>query len=250
MKWPKLSGFFVVVIIIVGCKILYPQEGTPEPQTVAETYAQATITQVQTSTPSPTVEKSTNTPVAPTPSPSPTPTEVTEYIIQDGDTLGEIGEKFGYSMNLLAVGNELDPNVIYAGDMILFPNTDEIPEAVNPIGKEILIRISTQELFAFEDGAITNRFVVSTGLPNSRTPADSYDIVSKWDKDGMSGEGYNFPNVPWVMYYSSTFGIHGTTWHENFGEPMSHGCINMSVEDAKWLYDWAPKHTPVIVVIR
>ena len=57
---------------------------------------------------------------------------------------------------------------------------------------------------------------------------------------------YYLPNVPWVMFFANDeiakmrgFSFHGTYWHDNFGHPMSHGCINMKIADAKTLYDWA-----------
>ena len=56
------------------------------------------------------------------------------------------------------------------------------------------------------------------------------------------GEGsyyYNLPNVKWVQYFYQDYSFHGTYWHNDFGEPKSHGCLNMTNTDAKWLFDWA-----------
>ena len=247
MKRLKFFGLLVVVFIIVGCKILYLQEGTPEPQTVAETYAQATNAQMQTSTPNPT-EEPTNTPKPETPAPSPTPTRVTEYVVQGGDTLSKIAETFNTSVQLLAMANEIDPNWIFEGQVLSIPDPKALPVAKNEVGKEILIRISTQQLFVFEKGVLIKKFVVSTGLPNTPTLLGNYLIYSKYEKTDMTGPGYHLEDVPWTMYYSNSYGIHGTYWHSNFGNPMSHGCTNMTIEDAKWLFDWAPKDTPVIVI--
>lgn len=65
----------------------------------------------------------------------------------------------------------------------------------------------------------------------------------------LLGTYYDLPNVPNTMYFynaqipkSRGYGIHGAYWHNNFGHPMSHGCINLSIPDSKTLYDWA---TPV-----
>jgi lipoprotein-anchoring transpeptidase ErfK/SrfK len=63
----------------------------------------------------------------------------------------------------------------------------------------------------------------------------------------MTGPGYNLPNVPYVMYFYGANAIHGTYWHNNFGHPMSHGCINLRTGDAAWLYSWASIGTPVVV---
>ena len=50
---------------------------------------------------------------------------------------------------------------------------------------------------------------------------------------------YNLPNVKWVQYFYADYAFHGTYWHNDFGRPKSHGCINMTNADAKWLFDWA-----------
>lgn len=63
----------------------------------------------------------------------------------------------------------------------------------------------------------------------------------------MSGPGYYLPDVPYVMYFYRGYGLHGTYWHNNFGVPMSHGCVNLRTEDAAWLFDWASVGTPVTV---
>ena len=55
----------------------------------------------------------------------------------------------------------------------------------------------------------------------------------------MTGPGYYLPDVPFTMYYYKGYGIHAATWHNNFGTPMSHGCINMRLEDAQWMFNWA-----------
>lgn len=62
----------------------------------------------------------------------------------------------------------------------------------------------------------------------------------------FSGNYYYLPGVPSVMYFYQGYAIHGTYWHHNFGQPMSHGCVNLTIEDAKWFYDWAEVGTTVI----
>jgi lipoprotein-anchoring transpeptidase ErfK/SrfK len=61
----------------------------------------------------------------------------------------------------------------------------------------------------------------------------------------MSGPGYYLPDVPWVMFFYDEYGFHGTYWHNNFGSPMSRGCVNLRTEAAEWLYNWASVGTPV-----
>jgi lipoprotein-anchoring transpeptidase ErfK/SrfK len=63
----------------------------------------------------------------------------------------------------------------------------------------------------------------------------------------MTGPGYYLPNVPYTMYFYGGYGLHGTYWHNNFGTPMSHGCVNLSTADSGWLFDWASVGTVVNV---
>ncbi|HEX9664749.1 MAG TPA: L,D-transpeptidase, partial [Patescibacteria group bacterium] len=58
---------------------------------------------------------------------------------------------------------------------------------------------------------------------------------------------YDLPGVPNILSFLGPYTIHGTYWHNNFGQPMSHGCINMTIADSKWLYDWADLETSVII---
>lgn len=251
MKLLKLFGLALVVIFLAGCVFIYPQERTPEPPTVEETYAQATQSFVLTSTPNPT-EEPTKTPIPTIPVPTPTATSATEYVVKEKDTLSGIAETYGTSVDLLAITNDdIDYiDLIFPGQVIEIPNPLDIPEPRSQTGKEIVIKTSTQQLFAFEDGKLINDFIVSTGLLDTPTPEGEFFIQSRYESAPMTGPGYNFPNVPSVMYYSGSYGIHGTTWHNNFGQPMSHGCTNMSVEDAKWLFDWTPVQTRVTVVVQ
>ena len=62
------------------------------------------------------------------------------------------------------------------------------------------------------------------------------------------GTYYYLPNVPCTMYFYKGYGLHGTYWHNNFGHPMSHGCVNMKTEEACTLFDWASVGTRVNVI--
>lgn len=63
----------------------------------------------------------------------------------------------------------------------------------------------------------------------------------------MTGPGYRLPHVPYVMYFYKGYALHGTYWHNNFGRPMSHGCVNLPTPIAEQLYHWAEIGTPVVV---
>ncbi|HLD24907.1 MAG TPA: L,D-transpeptidase family protein [Patescibacteria group bacterium] len=121
--------------------------------------------------------------------------------------------------------------------------------------KRIEVDLTHQKVYAFEGNVRVYEFLVSTGKWGW-TPTGEFTIWAKVKSQLMSGGSkalhtyYYLPNVPWVMFFynDSTpkmkgFSFHGTYWHNNFGHPMSHGCINMKIEEAKILYDWA---TPVV----
>lgn len=108
--------------------------------------------------------------------------------------------------------------------------------------KHIFVDLSTQTLFAFEGDKQFTKTPISSGKWN-RTPVGNYNIWIKLPVTRMAGgkgdDAYDLPNVPWVMYFFRDFGLHGAYWHDNFGYPMSHGCVNMRIIDAKALYAWA-----------
>ena len=65
---------------------------------------------------------------------------------------------------------------------------------------------------------------------------------------GVSDQYYDLPGVPWDLYFTEQGGaIHGAYWHDKFGKRWSHGCVNLPLEEAKKLYEWADVGTPVVV---
>ena len=109
------------------------------------------------------------------------------------------------------------------------------------------VNLSEQRVYAYEGDTIVNSFLVSTGLPETPTVTGSYQIWVKVRIQDMSGPGYYLKDVPYVMYFYKDYGLHGTYWHNNFGRPMSRGCVNLTIDDAKWLYNWASIGTVVNV---
>jgi lipoprotein-anchoring transpeptidase ErfK/SrfK len=118
----------------------------------------------------------------------------------------------------------------------------EVPVSPPQVGsgeKWIDIDLSSQQLFAYEGQTVVRSFVVSTGTWQYPTPVGRFAVWIKLRYTDMSGPGYYLPDVPYTMYFYKGYGIHGTYWHDNFGTPMSHGCVNMRTEEAGWLFDWA-----------
>ncbi len=86
-----------------------------------------------------------------------------------------------------------------------------------------------------------------SGMYYTETVTGTYKIQRRYEKSRMTGPGYDTPNVPYVQYFFRGYAIHGAYWHNEFGMPVSHGCINMRVEEAKELYEWADVGTEVTV---
>jgi lipoprotein-anchoring transpeptidase ErfK/SrfK len=123
------------------------------------------------------------------------------------------------------------------------------PSGVRPDERWIDVNLSTQTLVAYEGNTPVYDSLISGGTQDFPTITGQYRTYMKYEKQDMNGYllGYDYylENVPYVMYFWGDYAIHGTYWHNDFGYPMSHGCVNASPEDAGWLYDWAPVGTMV-----
>lgn len=107
------------------------------------------------------------------------------------------------------------------------------------------VNLSTQYMIVYQDNTPILETYVSTGRPEFATPPGSYRINTKIEEQDMAGviggESYNVPSVPWVMYFTDVgHAIHGAYWHDNFGSVMSHGCVNLPVDTAEFLYGITP----------
>ncbi len=109
------------------------------------------------------------------------------------------------------------------------------------------VDLTHQAVYAYEGGSMVNSFIVSTGTWQYPTVTGQYNVYVKYRYADMHGPGYFLPDVPYVMYFYKSYGLHGTYWHHNFGTPMSHGCVNLRTDDAAWLFNWASIGTLVNV---
>jgi len=170
------------------------------------------------------------------------------YIVQPGDTLIRISARHGVSVSQLAGANGLRWNSwVYVGQRLTIPGQMPLPVPQNASDERwIDVNLSTQTLTAYEGKKPVYTIVVSTGLPNTPTPVGQFRIWVKLRYDDMEGPGYYLADVPYVMYFYRGYGLHGTYWHDNFGTPMSHGCVNLSSADAQWLFNWVSVGTRVV----
>lgn len=127
------------------------------------------------------------------------------------------------------------------------------PAAPQRSGKLIDVDLSRQQLVAYEDGQVVFSAPVATGKDGFNTPVGTYQIYAKLPLQTMrgtlGGESWVVPNVPHVMYFNGSVALHGAYWHNYFGTGvrLSHGCVNLPLDAAAWLYNWAPLGTTVVV---
>lgn len=122
----------------------------------------------------------------------------------------------------------------------------ERPEATR--GRWVSVDLFEQTLVAYEGDTPVFATLISTGLPGTETNEGLFEVWAGVPNDHMSGatgapDAYALQNVPWVMYFDGGISLHGTYWHDTFGYRRSHGCVNLSISDARWVYDFYQKAT-------
>jgi len=196
------------------------------------------------------------TPPAVQPAANRTPGATTVHVVEQGQELGLIARLYGVSMQDIVTMNQLDnPDLLYVGQQLTIPaagiyepSAADAPAAPTNAGKSIVVSTEDQRIYAYENGQLVHSYLVSTGLPDSPTVHGDFQIYVKYLKTTMSGPGYYLPDVPYTMYFYQGYGLHGTYWHNSFGRPMSHGCVNLPTDQAQWFYNWAEIGTPVRVI--
>lgn len=179
------------------------------------------------------------------------------HVVTPGETLFGIAMRYGVTVDRLVQANGLrSANYIFSGQRLVIPTAGggkvtrtsvRQVVAAPTAGKWIDIDVTRQRLTAYEGDRPVFSAVISTGKWATPTVLGRFAIQTKLPTQRMVGPGYDLPNVPWVMYFYGAYAIHGAYWHNSFGVPVSHGCVNMRPADAQWLYNWAPIGTPVMV---
>lgn len=180
----------------------------------------------------------------------------TTHVVQAGQELGLIAKEYGVDVaDIIALNDITDANFIYPGQELIIPaagiytpDNSDAPAAPLAQGKSIVVDTSRQRIYAYENGTLVRSHLTSTGRPETPTVLGDYRIYVKYVKDDMSGPDYFLPDVPYTMYFYQGYGIHGTYWHNSFGRQMSHGCVNLPVEEAEWFFNWAEVGTTVRVI--
>ncbi len=163
-----------------------------------------------------------------------------------------VGELLVEKYNLSTAPSDQGNIPTYSEDLFIPPPTPtpDIPQLPADGERWIEVNLSTQYLIAWQGDAVFLETYISSGRPGFDTPTGTFFINSKIPSENMEGviggEYYNVPEVPDTMYFTNVgHAIHGTYWHNNFGTPMSHGCINVPMGTSNTLYNWASVGTRV-----
>lgn len=139
----------------------------------------------------------------------------------------------------------LDGHEVLNGYSPINPN----PEIIK---KLIKINLTSQKLMYYFDNIKLEEFFISSGIRSMPTPIGKFKIINKIPLKNYGGVGYDFyyPDTKWNMHFYTKklrFYIHGAYWHNNFGRPMSHGCVNVAYKDMEKLYNWSQIGTEVVI---
>lgn len=107
----------------------------------------------------------------------------------------------------------------------------------------VAIDLFEQSLVAYEGERPVFASLISTGLPGTETNEGTFEVWARLARDAMSGatgapNAYALQSVPWVLYFDNSISLHGTYWHDLFGYRRSRGCVNLSISDARWVFEW------------
>lgn len=189
-----------------------------------------------------------------------------EHIVQQGEHLSTIAAQYDLSTADIISANRLNnANLLVPGQRLLIPQGTDPQDALAYLDnlrtgsdgyhvhtefptlteKWIDVDLSEQRLVAYRGKKPIRTFIISSGMPDTPTVTGSFRIWAKTPLQDMyagnraAGYSYYVEDVQWVQYFYKDYGFHAAYWHDNFGQPMSHGCIHLRTDEAKWLFDWA-----------
>ncbi|MEP7285500.1 MAG: L,D-transpeptidase [Chloroflexota bacterium] len=116
------------------------------------------------------------------------------------------------------------------------------------------IDLYEQVLSAYDGDKLVYATLISSGLTNWQTNIGTFKVWRRVPTTPMSGamgepDFYSLPQVPYVMFFDKDISLHGTYWHDGYGFKHSHGCVNMSISDARWIYNWVGDSADLTVTV-
>jgi hypothetical protein len=185
------------------------------------------------------------------------------------EVANDYSPRHGNSQKLTQVDSDKDylsdAMEIAAGTGILNPDSDgdlfldgtEVaagydPRDARPIKLEKVIKVDLrkQNLAYYFGDQLFDSFPISGGVASMPTPIGEFQILDKVPVKHYGGPGFDLPNTKWNMHFTTAryrYFIHGAYWHNNFGRPMSHGCVNVPYSKMEPLYWWTQLGTKVII---
>ncbi len=141
----------------------------------------------------------------------------------------------------------ITPTATATSTPTLTPTPEWVTDVYAPLPLDenwIEVDLSDQMLYAYEGSVQVFSSLVSTGKEATPTRQGRFRIQTKYLSQDMGGSGYYLPNVQWVQYFYINFALHGAYWHDSWGTTTSHGCVNITNEDAEWLFNWTDPVLP------
>ena len=140
--------------------------------------------------------------------------------------------------------------IFVRGRNVRLVTAHEPPTDLTPGEKWIDVNLDHQTLVAYEGTTPVYVTLISSGLRRRGSLTQNYETIQGGFRiqskhvattmDGNSNDGpYSIEDVPWVMYFEQSFALHGAFWHNGFGYMHSHGCVNLSPPDARWVFNWS-----------
>ena len=161
------------------------------------------------------------------------------HVVQTGENLSDLAKRYDVSVFDISEVNQLAAReLLQPGQRLNIPL--DLAGSPGYQGKRwVEIDLSDQTLTAWDGDDIYLHTSISSGTTQYPTPIGHYRVWHMNEKQTMNGPGYSLPNVKFNMYFYQGYAMHGTWWHDNFGQPMSHGCVNMRENEAEKLYRFA-----------
>ncbi len=170
---------------------------------------------------------------------------------------GRVWDKIGFD-NTVKYRDRLPADIYVAAEFVRNFYDDGnhyLAKGVATSTKRIVVDVSEEMLYAYDGDTLFMKEPVSTGLELTPTNRGTFTIFKMTPArymqgpiPGVSDQVYDLPGVPWNLYFTADGAvIHGAYWHDHFGEPWSHGCVNLPPQKAKELYEWAEVGTRVTV---